>query len=317
MNKLYVIINCDTDPVYEPYSRLFSQKSVWEETIENILILKDQLNKFENEQSYPKVIWHLRSDCQIEEIWGSWCYPCEEYLHLWKDFESQGDEIGWHAHLWRLNERDNSWYQEINDRDWIAHCLLNGYHAISKYFKIRGARMGWSFHDNFTMNILKSIGIEYDLSAIPGLKNLNCVNNIYNWENADLIPYFPSNNNYMIGNIEKNSILEIPITTYDLPTYMKLFLRKRLMTANIAKSPFFFKHALKKIERSKKHCCSILNAFFHPSDLKSGNALFSSRYFEKNLMSIYNLKNFKILFVTPSEFFSKFRQSIIGKSKKV
>lgn len=307
--KLFVLIGCDTDPVVGPDQQgIFSKENVWNDTIRSVIKLKEEIEIFEDlKGNSPKITWYLRSDQQINMIWGDWCYPVREYASTWNEFEKSGDEIGWHPHLWRLNVMRKIWYQEINDDDWIYHCLENGYHAISKIFRIKSVRMGWDFHNNNTMNQLQSFGVHYDLSAIPGIKNSGVDNNIFDWENAPKFPYFPSKNDYKREESNRSNnleVMEIPISTYSIPFYLRVLTRKKIMAANIAKHPLFFRNTFKTIFKNNYED-SFLSMYFHPSDINEEKKLFSLRNFKRNLKNILNVskkKKFEVWFITPQDF---------------
>lgn len=309
IEKLFVIVNCDTDPIIVPKQKTVEKETAWEKTVENVIKLKEEIKNFEDEYGNNlKITWHLRSDHQIYNIWGNWCYPVREYASLWNEFEKSGDEIGWHPHLWRLDKTKNIWYQEIDDNNWISNCLKNGYHEISKIFRIKSVRMGWGFHNNYTMNILHSLGIRYDLSAAPDIKNKGSIRNIYDWEGTTKYPYFPSKHNYKIEdkNLSENlEIMEIPITTYPIPFYLRALTRKKNMVANIAKHPLFFRNAIKTaIKNGKERDRCVLNVYFHPSDIEKKGFLFSLNNYKRNLLNIYEVsksKKIEILFITPAE----------------
>lgn len=303
------MINCDTDPIIGPNQKSdFRSECVWEKTIKSITNLKENMSYMEDKFNInPKITWHLRSDQQINEIWGDWCYPAQEYLNIWADFRSLGDEIGWHPHLWRLNKANGIWFQEARDTEWISYCLRNAYDRISRIINIKSVRMGWSFHSTYTMNIINSLGIKYDLSAIPGIKSMgsNSNDNIYDWVDSEREQYRPSYHNYKCSDCKSKhnlSVVEIPITTYALPYFLQVLTGKKFMTANIAKSPLFFKNAIKYVTHRWDGDDKLMNTFFHPSDLKSNNKLFSIDNVLHNLEGICNIKGCDIVFITPHEY---------------
>ena len=301
------MIGCDTDPVIEANGPdEFIEENIWDKTIQSIVGLKEKIGIFEDKEGFPpKITWFLRSDQQINIQWNDWCYPAREYLSFWNEQKKTGDEIGWHPHLWRYYELKNLWYQEIMDSEWIFSCLENGYHEISKLFKINSVKMGWSFHNNYTMNLVDSFGINYDLSAIPGLKNIGNTYNIYDWKNTPDSPYFPSKNDYRTNDdnpSNNHNIMEIPITNYLVPFFLRYFISTRYMAANIAKHPIFFKNAFNNINSNEQY---LLNTYFHPSDVGEKDKLFSLKNFERNLNNIIEVakkRKLEVAFITPQEF---------------
>jgi hypothetical protein len=270
IKKFIVVLVCDTDPIVEQHALFKEQKKEWETTILVIKKLKDLLLPYESPQhQYPIITWFLRSDFGINSTCGNWCYPIKQYLTLWKQYEKDGDELGWHPHLGRINEK-NEGYQECNDLQWINFNLKSGYNELSKIISIKSSRMGCGFHNNYTMNLLDSFGIEYDLSAYPNLENKKGIENIFNWKETAPHPYFPSKNNYKIQDKtsnEKLNILEIPISTIFVPWHLKLFWITNLKTANITINPILFKHFLKNLQQDSQRKIKFLIMYFHPSDL--------------------------------------------------
>lgn len=65
---IYVIINSDTDPAIEPINSKFDKETVWDTTINLIQQLKEELKRIDLQDTYPKIIWHLRSDEQIYKL---------------------------------------------------------------------------------------------------------------------------------------------------------------------------------------------------------------------------------------------------------
>lgn len=305
------MINCDADPIIEHlHESEFQNDTVWETTIMRIINLKNELRFFKDHfRNSPKITWLLRSDWQTHKIWGDWCYPARKYRNLWQNFVEMGDEIGWHPHLWKFDHGKNIWYQEIYNNSWIRNCLENGYNEISNIFDIKSVRMGWTFHNDFTMNLLSSIGLRYDLSALPGIINNGNKYNIYDWKITPSHPYFPSKNNYRIE--DKNpsnnlNLMEIPITTQTIPKYLQFFTGKKFMSANIAKNPFLFKNMvaplINSIDNNTNCGCFLINTFFHPIDIKEKGFLFSLDNFKKNLSWIMTNSKIDFIFITPHEF---------------
>ena len=83
-----------------------------------------------------KITWFLRSDDQINQLYGDPAWMVRNFMSLWKKLESEGDEIGWHPHLWRWNERIKSWYPELENKIWIENCMEEGYNRFPKQFKL-------------------------------------------------------------------------------------------------------------------------------------------------------------------------------------
>jgi len=307
---LYVILNSDTDPAIEPISPNFDKETVWDITTNLVKKIREVLNNFED--SYgdsPCVVWYLRSDNQIKAIWGEWNYPAIKYHSLWRSLKKEGDEIGWHPHLWRFDSTRNSWYQEYQDARWIEDCLRNGYRAMAKMFNIESSRMGWDFHNNLTMKLLSELGIKYDLSAVPGVSHKGGMCNIYDWRPTPHHPYYPSVADYRVPRTPKLNILEIPLTTFKFPWYMHWAYTRvthmPLCTAHLGKHPFIMKYAIKyAVSNAKKNGKCILNMFFHPGDFRGRSRIFSIRYIVKTMEYIETIskkESVQFKFIRPGD----------------
>ncbi len=306
--ELFVVIGCDTDPSKEPQSLEIDDKTkivVWDNAIRGVLNVKGVLERYEDDfGNHPKVTWFLRSDWQMNEIYNDWCWPANRYLSTWRKFEKDGDEIGWHPHLWRWS-RDREWYQEVVDSEWIKMCLINGYDSLSRLFDIFSVRMGWDFHSNITMNAIDGLGIKVDLSALPGIRNARFENrhNIYDWSLSPEFPYHPSKNNYQCSGADFLNILELPVTCCRVPFW--LWFVKSIVTRNlrrryeaeIAKHPCFFVPNIKKsLQAISQHGPAFLVCYFHPNETLEKGMLFSLQNFQSNLDSIRKItKEYKTL----------------------
>jgi len=201
--KLIVIIGGDCDPDREKGmgKNLKTYRSIynWQGIKKGIPKIRERLLHIQNLFDSPfKLTWYVRSDFQIKEIYGSagWCL--KEFSSFWKELEKEGDEIGWHLHLWRWEPQNKIWYQEIQDEEWIKKCILKGFMAFKEERKMPplAVRMGWVFHNNLTMKEISTLGVKVDLSAIPGLNKIIIIRkhilDYANWRKTPAYPYHPS-----------------------------------------------------------------------------------------------------------------------------
>jgi len=228
----------------------------------------------------------------LKIVFDDYAYPLKCFWNFWREFESQGDEIGWHPHLWRWSEQRRCWYQEIHDERWMSTCLEKGHSEFLKLAKdLTSMRSGWSFHSNFTIRKVNDLGLLTDLSALPGLKHSGCADergshfiNEYDWSITKDKPYFPSERDYRRprkGDERSLEILEIPITTAPkggcrlfveevlrlTPMRGQCFSREaqNRYEANITSSSFkrLAKQKLKEAKRSQANLVTV----FHPVEL--------------------------------------------------
>jgi len=227
---LKVVICCDVDHDILGYNIAATRFDVYKEklgwkSIENISRINETCNLVQDYKSNSaKVTWFVRSDEQLKIIFDDYAYPLRSFSNLWKKLEQQGDEIAWHPHLWRWSKKNQCWYQEISDSEWINRCLESGYREFIKITQnVSSVRMGWGFHNNFTMKKMNDLGLKVDLSATPGLERSGSPDergshflNSYDWSLTPEQPYHPSQQDYRRPS-EKNErsleILVIPVTT--------------------------------------------------------------------------------------------------------
>jgi hypothetical protein len=325
---LRVIICCDVDhdiPGYKiPATRfdVYKEKLGWK-SIENISKIREICNSVKDcESNNAKVTWFVRSDEQLKIIFNDYAYPLRAFSDLWKKLKQQGDEIGWHPHLWRWSEKNRCWYQEIWDNEWIDRCLEKGHREFVKVAeKVSSVRMGWGFHNNFTMKKINDLRLQVDLSAAPGLKRKGSPDergshflNSYDWSITPEQPYYPSQEDYRRP-AEKNEqsldILVIPVTTAPQKRTKILIkktlrlapssLRKKLFketnirskcnqhryVANITDTHFklIAKQKLKQAQQNPEGLITLVT-IFHPIELFQSKKL---RVLEKNLKTLTEL----------------------------
>ncbi|NJD51379.1 MAG: hypothetical protein FIB07_00755 [Candidatus Methanoperedens sp.] len=314
MNEVIVIICCDTEPDQPQYGGLDYDvhfgKHTWKGIEEGIPEAKEISNSVEDTKGHnAKITWFLRSDDQMKELYGDPAWMVRNFMDKWKSLESEGDEIGWHPHLWRWNESIKSWYPELEDRIWIENCMEEGYKGFPEEFKLTSSRMCWNFHSNITMNKMDELGLKVDITGMPGQKSIKPVNDspdslYYDWEITKDPPYFPSQSDYRREadmNERSLNILEIPLTNFEISLswqikrILKRFLRPgrgyplgKRNPAKIDDHPDFFKSCVirKFFESKENNCMTFLVSYFHADELTGKDSL-TSTYFKRNLKYIH------------------------------
>jgi hypothetical protein len=306
--NLSIILTCDTDPLVGQNGLTESNKDeIWSETIESVTRLKERLDRHHDTATHtPRFSWFLRSDWEMQYTCGDWCYPARQYQSLWKTFEKSGDEIGWHPHLARREDMAGTWFQEIHDEDWIRICLEEGYGQLSTLFCIESCRAGWTYHSNFTMQLVSKMQVRFDLSALPGMNNHAGTAGLYDWTTSPRYPYHPSRMDYRRAeeNSDSLKILEIPLTVYPVSFPLSLILRQNQKAINLSCRPFIFSHGLHHIFRDpapEKKCIM----YFHPSDVIHKKGINSQENCDENLEKLLisaKAKGMEIRFLTAGEF---------------
>ena len=121
-----------------------------------------------------RVCWFLRLDPQIEKVYGAPTWPAETYRALFDAGRRRGDEIGIHVHAWRWHQEDGEWFADYGDQTWVEHCIQTSVGAYREVFGTTPAsfRFGDSWMNNRTLALLEELGIRYDLTLEPGVKDV-------------------------------------------------------------------------------------------------------------------------------------------------
>ena len=220
--KLFIVIGCDTDPDRKGFiENISGEKLSWRGMTEGIPETKQAVSGFTDSRGKPPVFtWLMRADEQIKILYGDFNGVLEENKDFIRELEKSGDEIGWHPHFYRYNEKHKVWYQELKDIDWQCDVLESAYGSFNRSVPGRpvSVRTGWIYHNNSTLSKLDQLGVKVDFSAAPGLKtnppkNRSFPYNIYDWFITGNEPYYPSVNDYRRAAKEGEnalSILEAP-----------------------------------------------------------------------------------------------------------
>lgn len=341
MNNLIVVTCCDTEPNRQMYGgkewNWFGNQE-WKgikRGIQQTEKIKEELKtRFDHD---VKISWFIRSDTNIEMIYGRAGWALERFEETWQRLLSLGDEIGWHPHTWRWSYQNKCWFQEVNDIEWMLDCLEAGFRDFADVmnFKPTSARMGWGFHHNATMQKLNDLGMIVDLSAMPRVKlkggpgDKTVFEGYCNWENTPENPYFPSRKDYRVpekDNTRALKLLEMPITVYSMSIqlsvrfpwyfgrffYLRTFGRSiklvkpffsRLRFLNTTENSSIFRYAVEKVlKRSKKseNMC-YLASFFHIDELLDYLNTMNLRTNLATIMSLARKYSVDINFITATE----------------
>jgi len=338
-----VAICCDVDPDVLGYNLpatrfdAYKDKLGWK-GVNNIPKAREICNSVEDSNSNDvKITWYVRSDKQMKIIFNDYAYPLKNFSNIWKELEQQGDEIGWHPHLCRWSNQNKCWYQETFDNKWISHCLEKGHKEFLRLAKnLTSIKMGWRFHNNYTIKKVNDLGLTVDLSASPGIKCEGSPDergshylNAYDWSITPQKPYFPSKKDYRRppkNNEQSLSVLEIPATTAP-KSFSRIFveevlrlaplgLRKRILkgadiqfksiphryVANITSPSFkhISKQKFKEAKRNQKANTNLV-AVFHPIELFKPKAFMNLKENLKALTELSKRLKVPFRFLTATE----------------
>jgi len=222
MDFFYIFLTFDIDQDFNPnnsdyYNRSKADFSSFFSGFENMV---DRLD-------YKPYSLFLRADYQIFKTYGAYDFLLSENPKLINKIENQKSEINWHIHIY--NNSDGNWNLAKTSSQ-ITDLFLNDYENIKKICDINSniIRIGECLMNNELMNLLDSLGIKIDSTALPGRKR-NDIEKFFDWEKTNNNIYYPSKEDYRISGENKLSIIEAPMTTllikaeYDIEPIYRYF----------------------------------------------------------------------------------------------
>ncbi|UCC79543.1 MAG: hypothetical protein JSW64_14960 [Candidatus Zixiibacteriota bacterium] len=321
---LYIVIGCDTDPDRQGFIDIIpGNKLSWRGMTEGIpdtklavMDIKDSGGKS------PVFTWLMRADDQINIIYGAYNWVLENYKGLIEDLEKTGDEIGWHPHFYKHNDKHGIWYQELKDVSWQCRMLESAHKSFGEIFpgKPRSVRTGWLYHNNETMKKLDELGLKIDFSAVPGLrtnpvKKIKFHYNIYDWFSTGKECYHPSEADYRRAAREGErelSILEVPnFTSHSWfwgmvsgfymagkmkdPVQIIQAIRKPTFWVSLSAGRKWFSPIIKSLAKELRRPTEsdiFFITYFHPDELiENRSKIYNRDNLKRNLKSIINLSD--------------------------
>jgi len=317
---VYVIIGCDNDPDRDYFVRDIPPDSLsWRGMLEGIPRTKAKLRKLTDSEGRPPVFtWNLRVDHQMKRMYGAYNHILTTHTNLLLELEKNGDELAWHPHFWCYDEKRKVWYQNYQDTDWQVEMLKEACAAYQEVLpgRARTVRMGWSYHNNRTLATLDKLGVEVDISGIPGLRILPQkkrvrLSNFYDWSITPNKPFYPSTADYRreAKEGEKSfSVLEVPnfmaksffwgmLSGLVLAKKMKdmkqigYALSKAAYMSTITGKPILFKPMLAQMKENLKVDDKVIySSLLHPDELiENIHPVYSLENLEENIRSILEL----------------------------
>ncbi len=180
-----------------------------------ILRIKDNISIIQKKFGRKiNLTWFIRCDNQIKSIFNDNAYLVLKNEKLLSELQKNGDEIGWHPHIYR--KKNNMWCLETRD-DILKKKLQDSFNSISHFFKIKSVRMGESYQSNESMKLLNDLGLQVDSTALPGRKR-NDTDRFFDWIDTPHHPYYPSMIDYRVPGSDSLNILEVPMSTIPIKT---------------------------------------------------------------------------------------------------
>ena len=317
---IYVVIGCDADPDRDYFVKDIPPDSLsWRGMLEGIPRAKDKLQKLtDSDGSRPVFTWLLRVDHQIKRMHGAYNYVLITHTNFFLELEKNGDELGWHPHFWCYDEKRKVWYQNYQDVDWQVEMLEEAHASYQEVLpgRAKTVRMGWSYHNNRTFATLGKLGVQVDISGIPGLRILPqkkqmCLSNFFDWSITPDKPFYPSTADYRREPKEGEksfSLLEAPnfvaksffwgmLSGLVLARKMKdmkqigYALSNRSYMSTISGKPMLFKPILAQIKRNLMNDDKVIYITpLHPDELTENiHPVYSLENMERNIRSILEL----------------------------
>jgi hypothetical protein len=275
--KILVALTIDTDSddyFGNRYASISKQdKSIlgWEglDIGKNLLVSAVEEVSKRNNIPIP-LTWFVRCDNQIGVQNGDPAYLLQTHKKWWQQRQQQGDDIQWHAHLYR--QAGNLWRQETSPMQ-LEKDLKTGLKAFENSgFSPSIIRIGESYHSNELMDIIVELGVKADSTAMPGRKRQD-QEKLIDWLSTPNTPYQPSKKDYRLSGEKRRSLWELPLNTvmtkvsYDqkpVPRYVNLAFQPGVLESGLTE--FFKKH---NTLVSITHPFEVVNKFY--SDSQSPN----------------------------------------------
>lgn len=214
-STLYIALTLDVDSDYFDISLMdgglgSGPPMRWRGIEEGIPLISEVLQTYADDfAGKPKPTWFVRVDGQLAALYGDAGYLLEKHKELWRQFLDRGDEIGWHAHLYRLEK--GKWRQEIEDARLVV-ALKEVYGVLRrKGFLPLSSRIGEAFCSNAVLTTLDELGINCDATAMPGRVRKDEERHL-DWETTPQEPYHPSRSDYRQPGPKPLNLLEVPMS---------------------------------------------------------------------------------------------------------
>lgn len=168
--------------------------------------------------------WFLRADPQIQQTWGRADWVAEACPRIIRTIADRGDYSGIHPHLWRWHVQRREWFNELNDPAWTSECLQIAVVAYERMFgrAPEACRFGDRWLDQRAVELLRELGIRYDLTIEPGMADTpihddpHATGWLPDYRSAQREPYVPSSENFLVPTkrpADSTSLWMIPLTT--------------------------------------------------------------------------------------------------------
>jgi hypothetical protein len=156
--------------------------------------------------------WFIRIDEHMKNEYGSADFIFQKHREKIEWLRANGHEVAWHFHSYR--QINGVYKQNADDLD-VSQELERMY-PLAQMHNLELLRMGWAYHTQNTFETIEKLGITIDCTAFPRPK-YSWDNQLRDWTNTPQHGYYPSKSNYRVQEDEHLNVLELPITTVEIP----------------------------------------------------------------------------------------------------
>jgi hypothetical protein len=256
-----VCLTIDTDPDGLAGREVNRQTLVWK-ALEQIQPLLDARATLRSKWKILPITWFVRADGQLRDVLGSPLYLLEKFQSLWTEVQAEGDEIGWHPHLYRQACGTDTASLIVDPREGVEE-LERLWDALSgASIPFQSFRNGEGWHYRETLETVERLGFRWDCTALPGVQGSN--GHPMNWLGAPNHPYFPDRNDIRRpGGARK--LLEIPMNTWPLKAPYDR--KPRLRYMNPAVHEELFQSGVDSLKGSLGRGLHIWSLILHPDEV--------------------------------------------------
>ncbi len=221
-SKIPVILNIDVEP--DEFSVDRADPKPWTGFEFCYEYFKELRSRFEEVTGHPVHFnWMIRMDPQIEIAYGSAAWAADRYADILAEYRSEGDNVGLHVHTYTWSTSLDSWLDDCDNPEWVAHCLGSSMDAYKQAFgeTCKTLRYGSFWVSTEALNLAEQLGIKYDLTLEPGLLSRKLAEEIPrsgrnpSYCRVPRHPYVPSKTDFrkLSNSADERSIVLIPLTS--------------------------------------------------------------------------------------------------------
>lgn len=228
---LLVALTCDTDAdEFDPSIAAQSPaaKPEWKGVADGIPLMVEAVNTAAHAaglKQRPRFTWFVRVDQQIGYYYGDQAYLLRAFSGFWDGRRANGDEIGWHPHIYHLSE-EGRWESEKDEEQFVGSLRDSHAHFTAAAQRPTASRIGEARFSNRIAEALDDLGVLCDSSAMPGRWRHDDARTL-DWRGTPQHPYRPSTTDYRVPGPDARALLEVPMTMvpvkaeYDARPYLR------------------------------------------------------------------------------------------------